>query len=176
MTPPRLPQSLLPTAVLLALFFKSALLSADPPAQSAAQLRDALQQSRQQKQSADRDLSLKKGAVAVSDQRIQDLQKQLEAAKQRLAAETAEAEKLQQQSAALEKSITAIEAVLPQHEAADVLVAAADRASTRFQALLEARNQLQTQLAQLRKSSVEWRSRVRGRAATGSHHSSAPRA
>ncbi len=160
MTPPRLPQSRLLTCVLLALFFNSAPLSADPPAQSAAQLRDALQQSRQQKQSADRDLSLKKGAVAVSDQRIRDLQKQLEAAKQRLAAETAEAEKLQQQSAALEKSITAIEAVLPQHEAADVLVAAADRASTRFQALLEARKQLQTQLAQLRKSSVEWRSRA----------------
>jgi predicted nucleic acid-binding Zn-ribbon protein len=160
MTPPRLPQSRLLTCVLLALFFNSAPLSADPPAQSAAQLRDALRQSRQQKQSADRDLSLKKGAVAVSDQRIQDLQKQLEAAKQRLAAETAEAEKLQQQSAALEKSITAIEAVLPQHEAADVLVAAADRASTRFQALLEARKQLQTQLAQLRKSSVEWRSRA----------------
>ncbi|MFM8479352.1 MAG: c-type cytochrome domain-containing protein [Planctomycetaceae bacterium] len=160
MTPPRLPQSLLQFCILVALCFNPALLSADPPAQSAAQLREALQQSRQQKQSTDRDLSLKKGAVAVSDQRIQDLQKQLEVAKQRYAAETAEAEKLQQQSAALEKSITAIEAVLPQHEAADVLVAAADRASTRFQALLEARRQLQTQLAQLRKSSVEWRSRA----------------
>ncbi|MFM7057612.1 MAG: c-type cytochrome domain-containing protein, partial [Planctomycetota bacterium] len=134
-------------------------LSADPPVQSAAQLRETLQQSRQQKQVADRDLSLKKGAVAVADQRVQDLQKQIEVARQRLVAETAEADKLQQQSAVLEKAISSLETVLPQHEAADVLVAAADRASGRFQGLLDARRQLQTQLAQLRKSSVEWRSR-----------------
>jgi hypothetical protein len=156
----RLLPSCLKLCAVAALVFSSPSLFADPPARSAAQLREQLLQSRQQKQASDRDLSLKKGAVAVSDQRIQELQKQLEAAKQRLAMETSEAEKLQQQSTALQNSITSIEAVLPQHEAADVLVAAADRANARFQSLLDARKQLQTQLAQLRKSSVEWRSRA----------------
>lgn len=157
---PRLLPSLRPFCVLSTLILSGSVLLADPPVQSSAQLRTQLQQVRQQKQTSDRDLSLKKGAAAASDQRVQELRKQLEVAQQRLAMETAEAEKLQQQSAALEKSITALEAVLPQHEAADVLVAAADRASARFQALLDARKQLQSQLAQLRKSSVEWRSRA----------------
>jgi hypothetical protein len=160
MTASRLLPSFLKLCALAAFVFNGPASIADPPAQSAAQLREQLLQSRQQKQMADRDLSLKKGAAAVSDQRIHELQKQLEAAKQRLAMETAEAEKLQQQSTALEKSIASIETLLPQHEAADVLVAAADRATARFQALADARKQLQTQLAQLRKSSVEWRSRA----------------
>jgi len=160
MTASRLLPSCLNLCALAALLLSSPCLIADPPARSAAQLKEQLQRSRMEKQAADRDLSLRKGAVAVSDQRIVELQKQLDAAKQRLAMETSEAEKLQQQSAALQKSITSIEAVLPQHEAADVLVATADRANARFQSLLDARKQLQTQLAQLRKSSVEWRSRA----------------
>jgi len=160
MLAPRLLHSLPTICVLVSLSLQLTSVYADPPAQSAAQLREALQQSRQQKQVTDRDLSLRKGAVAAADQRLQELQKQLEVAKQRLATETAEADKLQQQSATLEKSIAALETVLPQHEAADVLVAAADRASARFQAMVDARRQLQTQLAQLRKSSVEWRSRA----------------
>jgi hypothetical protein len=51
-------------------------------------------------------------------------------------------------------------AALPQHDAADVLVANADKVTLRLTALLEVQKQLQTQLATLRKSSVEWRSKA----------------
>jgi predicted nucleic acid-binding Zn-ribbon protein len=144
-------------AVLLAI---STTVLADPPVGGAADIRARLQQAQEQKQVTGRELSLKKGAVAVSDQRVRELQKQLESARQRLMTETAEAEKLEQQSVAVEKSIAELETILPQHEAADVLVASAGRAAARFEALQGARRQLQQQLAQLRKSSVEWRSRA----------------
>jgi WD40 repeat protein/predicted nucleic acid-binding Zn-ribbon protein len=146
--------------VLVTFSLSSISVYADPPAGGAAAIRAQLDRARQEKQAAERELSLKKGAAAVSDQRIQELQKQLEAAKQRLMAEVAEVEKLQKLATASGTSVAALEADLPKHEAADMLVQAADRAAARFQALQDARRQLQTQLAQLRKSSVEWRSRA----------------
>lgn len=151
---------LLPVFTSFILFSSGLPALADPPSGGAVAVRAQLDQARQQKQSAERELSLKKGAAAVSDQRVQELQKQLEAAKQRLMTEAAEVAKLQQLATASAASVAALEADLPKHEAADVLVQAADRASARFQALQDARRQLQSQLAQLRKSSVEWRSRA----------------
>jgi chromosome segregation ATPase len=91
---------------------------------------------------------------------VQEIQKQLQEAQARATAEATEAKSLQDQTAAIEKQIADMTAALPQHEAADVLVANADKVTSRLTALQDAQKQLQAQLATLRKSSVEWRSKA----------------
>ncbi|HAV31268.1 MAG TPA: hypothetical protein DC058_06470, partial [Planctomycetaceae bacterium] len=135
--------------------------SAQPanPVQSAAQLRQQIQQLKEDRQLTERELSLKQAAATVSAQRVEELKKQLLAVEARASAEAAEALKLREKSALLEQHLVRVTADLPAHEAADSAVAAADRAKARLDALQTARGELQTQLAGLRKSAVEWRSR-----------------
>jgi len=130
------------------------------PALGAAQIRQQIEQQRLNKQEVDKELTLRQGAASVAMQRVQEIQKQLEEAQTRAASETAEVQKLQEQTAVLEKTMVDLTASLPQHEAADALVMAADKATARLDALLAAQQQLQNQLATLRKSSVEWRSKA----------------
>jgi hypothetical protein len=91
---------------------------------------------------------------------VEEIQKQLQEAQARATAEATEAKSLQDQTAVIEKQIADMTAALPQHEAADVLVANADKVTSRLTALQNAQKQLQAQLATLRKSSVEWRSKA----------------
>jgi len=129
------------------------------PVQSAVQLRQQIQQLKEDRQITERELSLKQAAATVSAQRVEELKKQLQAVEARAAAEAAEAAKLREKSAGLEQRLARVTADLPAHEAADTAVATADRAKARLDALQTARGELQTQLAGLRKSAVEWRSR-----------------
>lgn len=132
---------------------------ADPPFQNAEALRQKIQQKEQEKQNADKELTLRKGAADVSMQRVQELQKQLEAAQKRAVEEQAAAQKMEADVAALSTALAELQKVLPQHEAADALVARAAEASGRLATMQEARQKLQTELAGLRKSAVEWRSK-----------------
>jgi len=107
--------------------------SAQPanPVQSAAQLRQQIQQLKEDRQLTERELSLKQAAATVSAQRVEELKKQLLAVESRASAEAAEALKLREKSALLEQHLVRVTADLPAHEAADSAVAAADRSSRR---------------------------------------------
>lgn len=129
-------------------------------ASGANRVRQQIEETRLKKQETDKELTLRQGAMAVSMQRVQELQKQLEEAQARAAAETAQVQKLQEEAALLATSLTTLTASLPQHEAADSLVVTADRISARLRDMTTAQQQLQSQLAGLRKSSVEWRSKA----------------
>ena len=129
-------------------------------ATGAQHIRQQIEQQRLQKQSADKEVLLRQGAAAVAMQRVQELQKQLEEAQLRAQTETAQVQILQQQASTIETQLAVLTATLPQHEAADSLVQTADNASARLTALTSAQQQLRDQLATLRKSSVEWRSRA----------------
>lgn len=124
------------------------------------QIRQQIEQQRLNKQEADKELTLRQGAATVATQRVQELQKQLQEAQARATAETAQVQKMQEQSTAIEKQIADLNASIPLHEAADALVITADKATARLNGLLTAQQQLQGQLASLRKSSVEWRSKA----------------
>lgn len=92
---------------------------------------------------------------------MQEIQKQLQEARGWLAlAEATEAKSLQTRQQRLKNRSADITAALPQHEAADVLVSNAEKITSRLTALQEVQKRLQTQLATLRKSSVEWRSKA----------------
>ena len=132
---------------------------AEARVRSGADLRQQLQQAQDDRQVTDRELSLKQAAAKVSAQRVEELKKQLQMVEARAAAEAADATKLREKSAMLEQRVARIQADLPAHEAADAAVAVATRAKARLEAMQTARRALQTQLAGLRKSSVEWRSR-----------------
>lgn len=152
--------SILSSAFAVALMVTNSLFAvADPPVGGAAAIRQRLEQSVREKQTATKELTLREGAVSVSQQRLQELEQQLQATETRLAAEKAELEKLTGRVAEVDQTIATLTAQLPQHEAADALVATADRATARHTEMLDARKQLQTQLSSLRKSSVEWRSK-----------------
>lgn len=142
------------------LFVDCRVLVADDLPSGAAKARLQIEQQRLKKQEAEKELTLKQGAAQVSAQRVQEIQKQLEEAQARSAAETAQVQRIQEQTAALEKQISDITAALPQHEAADGLVMMAERITTRHSTLQASQLQLQNQLANLRKSSVEWRSKA----------------
>lgn len=126
----------------------------------AAKVRQDIEQQRLKKQETEKQYTLKQGAATVAAQRVQEIQKQLQEAQARATAEATEAKSLQDQTAAIDKQIADMTAAMPQHEAADALVATADRITSRLTALQEAQQQLQAQLATLRKSSVEWRSKA----------------
>lgn len=162
-----MPRSLLSSAILVTLFVLfdckySATASALEDAASAgvAQARQQIEQQLLRKQEADKELTLRQAAASVAAQRVQELQKQLQEAQARAATETAQVQTLQDQSTALEKQIADLNASLPLHEAADALVIIADKATARLNGLITAQEQLQSQLALLRKSSVEWRSKA----------------
>lgn len=126
----------------------------------AAKARQDIEQQRLKKQETEKQYTLKQGAATVAAQRVQEIQKQLQEAQARATAEATEAKSLQDQMATIEKQIAEMTAALPQHDAADVLVANADKVTSRLTALQDAQKQLQAQLAALRKSSVEWRSKA----------------
>ena len=129
------------------------------PQTGAERLRGAIGRTILQKQAADKELTLRQGAAAVATQRVQELQKQLDEAQKRAAVEAQEVLVLQQTGAELEKQLADMHASLPQQEAADQLVLTAAGISTRLDDMLSAQAQLQNQLATLRKSAVEWRSK-----------------
>ena len=126
----------------------------------ASKVRQDIEQQRLKKQETEKQYTLKQGAATVAAQRVQEIQKQLQEAQARATADATEAKSLQDQTAAIEKQIADMTAALPQHEAADALVASADKVTSRLTALQDAQKQLQAQLATLRKSSVEWRSKA----------------
>lgn len=132
---------------------------ADPPQQNADAIRQKIQQKELEKQNAEKELALRKGAADVAMQRVQELQKQLEAAQKRASEEAAAASRMESDVTALGGALTELQKTLPLHEAADALVARAAAASGRLAAMQDARQKLQTELASLRKSSVEWRSK-----------------
>lgn len=127
---------------------------------NAASIRQQIEQKKTDKQQADKELTLRQGAATVAEQRVQEIQKQLQDAQTRAAAEKAEAQKIEQKAASIAQELAKLTETLPAHEAADSLVAKADQATARFEALQNAKQQLQSQLSTLRKSSVEWRSKV----------------
>ncbi len=125
----------------------------------AEQVRGAVERAALQKQMADKELTLRQGAATVAMQRVQELQKQLDEAQKRAAVEAQQVLVLQQAGAALDKQLADLKASLPMQEAADQLVLVAAKVSTRLDRMMSAQTQLQNQLATLRKSSVEWRSK-----------------
>ena len=125
----------------------------------AEQVRGAVERAALQKQMADKELTLRQGSATVSMQRVQELQKQLDEAQKRAAVEAQQVLVLQQAGAALDKQLADLKASLPLQEAADQLVFVAAKVSTRLDSMMSAQTQLQSQLATLRKSSVEWRSK-----------------
>ncbi len=132
----------------------------ETPLSGAAKVRQDIEQQRLKKQETEKQYTLKQGAATVAAQRAQEIQKQLQEAQARATAEATEAKSLQDQTAAIEKQIADMTAAMPQHEAADVLVANADKVTSRLTTLQDVQKQLQIQLATLRKSSVEWRSKA----------------
>ena len=126
----------------------------------AARARLQIEQAALQKQAAEKDLTLRKGAAIVATERVLELQKQLDEAQQRATSETTQVQALQQTADELGKQLADLTAALPQHEAADQLVLTANKVSLRLSNLTAAQTQLQNQLATLRKSSVEWRSKA----------------
>jgi hypothetical protein len=134
------------------------LFAADVPS-GAQKVRQQIEQQQLKKQETEKEQILRQGAVDVAAKRVQELQKELEAAQARVAADAVELKKLQELSAGIEKQITELTASIPVHEAADVLVTEADKATGRLTTLQDAQKQLQGQLGALRKSSVEWRSK-----------------
>ena len=125
----------------------------------AERVRGEIERTALQKQMAEKALTLGQGAAAVATQRVQELQKQLDEAQKRAAVETQQVLALQQTGAALDKQLAELNASLPLQEAADQLVVVAEKVSTRLDSMMSAQAQLLNQLAALRKSSVEWRSK-----------------
>ncbi|MFN9718873.1 MAG: c-type cytochrome domain-containing protein [Planctomycetota bacterium] len=127
---------------------------------NATAIRQQIDQRLRDKQQAEKELTLRQGAVAVAEQRLSEIQKQLEQAQARVSAEKAEAQKIEQKTTAMAQELAKLTETLPAHEAADSLIARADQASARLEALQSARQKLQNDLSALRKSAVEWRSKV----------------
>ncbi len=153
-----LPGQLLITVLVSALFSCSALAEDAPSGVSRVQ--QQIEQAALQKQNADKELTLRQGAADVAMQRVQELQKQLEEAQLRARKESDQLIVLQENVAALDKQVAELQAAIPQHEAADLLVQAAAAVSARMDNMQQAQTRLQNQLAMLRKSSVEWRSKA----------------
>ena len=126
----------------------------------AEQLRLRVEQTALQKQIAERELTLGQGAAAVAIQRVQELQKQLDEAQQRATTESEQVKMLQKTADQLDQQLSDLRASLPKQEAADQLVLTAASVLARLNSMMTAQTQLQNQLAALRKSSVEWRSKT----------------
>ena len=109
-----------------------------------------------------RNLSLGKARRPLPRSVCRSCKKQLDEAQQRV---TSESDRVKSASGNSRRQLTEqlaeLTASLPQHEAADQLVLTAAKVSARLDSLLmAAESQLQNQLAALRKSSVEWRSKA----------------
>ena len=152
--------AMLVLAITLPAFASPVISAHDRQEAGADRAREQIEQLRLQKQTADKEVLLRQGAAAVALQRVQELQKQLEEAQLRAHTETAQVQILQQQASEVENQLTELTATLPRHEAADSLVQTADKANARLTTLTSAQQQLREQLATLRKSSVEWRSKA----------------
>jgi predicted nucleic acid-binding Zn-ribbon protein len=151
--------SLLSVALLM-ISTRNHVVADDGPPVGASLVRQTIEQKKLKQQESQKELTLKQGAVTVASQRVAEIEKQLADAKAREAAEVAQVQQLQEMTAALDKQVAELTAALPQHEAADALIVVADKATARLSALQTAQKQLQSQLATLRKSSVEWRSKA----------------
>lgn len=126
----------------------------------AEQIRLLIEQKSVEKQNAEKDIVLGQGAVASAVQRVRELKKQLDEAELQVNAESERVTSLQESSKAIDQRLAELRLSLPQHEAADQLVMAAAKVSARMDNMKAAEAQLQNQLAVLRKSSVEWRSKA----------------
>jgi WD40 repeat protein len=165
-----MPRSRLPRRMLLATFLVVLLCcipvqagDASPAAgrsTGADEVRSLIQETAQQKQRAEKELILGQGEADVAAQRVDELQKQLADAQQRAITESEQVLSLQEAADALDRQLSDLNQSLPQHEAADQLVLAASKVSARLDTMTAAETQLQNQLAALRKSSVEWRSKA----------------
>lgn len=153
-----LPAQLLIITMIFAPF--SSGLFAEDVSTGAEQIRQQIEQTTTQKQQTEKELTLRKGAVDVAAQRVQALQKQLEEAQLRARKESDQLKVLQDAVTVLDQQLEDLQASIPQHEAADLLVQNSAAVSARLEQMSNAQAQLQTQLAALRKSSVEWRSRT----------------
>lgn len=151
--------SLLSVAILM-ISTRNHAVADDAPPVGAALVRQNIEQKKLKKQESEKELTLKQGAATVASQRVAEIEKQLAEAKAREAAEVAQVQQLQEMTVSLEKQVAEMTAALPQHEAADSLIVVAEKATARLSALQTAQKQLQSQLATLRKSSVEWRSKA----------------
>lgn len=126
----------------------------------AAYVRLQIDQAALQKQNAEKDLTLRKGAAAVATGRVEELLKQLDEAKGRATSETAQVQALEQTADALNTQLADLTHALPHHESADQLVLTAGKVSVRLANMTATQMQLQDALSTLRKSSVEWRSKT----------------
>ncbi len=126
----------------------------------AAQVRLRIEQAAIQKQNMEKELTLRQGAAAVAAERVQELEKQLKEAQQRATSEAVQFQALQQTADVLNKQLADLTASLPLHETADQLVLTASRVSERLNNMMLAQTQVENELATLRKSSVEWRSKA----------------
>ena len=145
--------------VLICSLLSSAAL-ADDALDGANLVRQQIEQAVLRKQIADKELTLRQGAAEVATLRVHEVQKQLEEAQLRVKKESDQLKVLQVTVTTLDKHLADLQASIPQHEAADQLVQTAAAISTRMENLQQAETQLQNQLASLRKSSVEWRSKA----------------
>ena len=126
----------------------------------AGEVRQRIEQLQQERQGVEKDVSLRKAAVDVAIARVQDLQKQLQEASTRAENEQKAFELLQQKSQAVEQQSALLAEELKKHESADAAQMIASAAAARLDELIAARKQLETQLAGLRKQSVEWQSKA----------------
>jgi len=126
----------------------------------AEEVRRLIEKTALEKRTAEKELILGQGEAAVATQRVQELQKQLDEAQQRATAESDQLKSLQETVDGLDRQLADLTQSVPQHEAADQLVFAASKVSARLNNLVTAETHLQNQLAVLRKSSVEWRSKA----------------
>ena len=133
---------------------------ADDAPSGVDQVRLQIEQAALQKQNADKEFTLRQGAADVATQRVQELQKQLAEAQLRAQKESEQLKVLQETATTLDKQLADLQASIPQQEAADRLVLTATAVSARLNQMQDAQTQLQNQLAGLRKSSVEFRSKA----------------
>lgn len=123
-------------------------------------IRDQIQQQQKLQQTAEKQLALKQAALQVAEGRMADLRKQLDEAVKRVESEKSAAAQIQKDALAIRDNLTALNESLKKHEAADAIQKTAAEAAGRYESIVAARTQLETQLAGLRKSAVEFQSRT----------------
>ncbi|MBL8817915.1 MAG: hypothetical protein JNL58_17960 [Planctomyces sp.] len=158
--PGRSLSSLILVAVMLPFLKGGELCAQDASPKASQQVREQLQKFREKQQNAEKNVSLRKASIDVTQSRIAELKKMLDEAGQRLTTEQASLTELNAESSKLAAEIQSLEAIAKQHDAADQLEMAAASAEARLGALVAAKQQLDAQLSSLRKSSVEWQSKA----------------
>lgn len=130
------------------------------PPDATEAVRDQIRQATQSQQATQKQLALKKASLEVAQGRVAEIQKTLDEAVRRVSAEQADLTRLDSEIKSHESQIAALQEQLKQHEAADQLQQVAAAAAGRMDAIIAARLRLETELATLRKSSVEFQSRA----------------